>query len=496
VSEPPLLLALDQGTTSTRAMAFSTGGAVVAQAQLELPQSFPRPGWVEHDPARIAADAWRVLRDVAAAAGNRSLATLGITNQRETTVLWDRRTGQPVHPAIVWQDRRTADTCADLRAAGHGARVAASTGLVLDPYFSATKLAWLLDNVEGARARAKRGDLAFGTIDTWLVWTLTGGRVHATDASNASRTMLFDIGRQCWDADLLRLFDIPAALLPDVRDSDADFGTVTLDGRTVPIRAVLGDQQAATFGQAAFHPGMVKSTYGTGAFVLLNTGTQRLQSRHNLLTTVAWRRGGAVTYALEGAIFMAGATVQWLRDGLGVIASAAECDSLAASQPDSEGVYLVPAFTGLGAPWWDAEARGAIMGLTRASGRAHLARAALEAVGYQTRDLLAAMTADGAPAPAVLRVDGGLARSDLAMQFLADQLAVAVARPTVTETTARGVAWAAGIAAGLLDDAAVERAWQQDREFQPAMAADRRETLYAGWRRAVRRTLSDTGQDP
>ena len=494
MSALPVILAIDQGTTSSRCLAFDAAGAVVGSAQAELPQSYPRPGWVEHDPERIWADTLATLRQVIAATAPRTPAAIGITNQRETTLLWDRGTGQCLYPAIVWQDRRTAALCDRLRREGHGDLVQARTGLLLDPYFSATKLAWLLDNLPGARERAARGELAFGTIDTFLLWRLTGGRAHATDASTAARTMLFDIHRQRWDEDLLKLFHIPAALLPEVRDSSGDFGITdaAVVGQAIPVSGMAGDQQAATFGQAAFQPGMSKSTYGTGCFMLLNTGPTPARSTHRLLTTVAWRLKGQTTYALEGAIFVAGAAVQWLRDGLGIIGHARETEALASGIADTGGVYLVPAFAGLGAPWWDADARGALVGLTRASGKAEIARAALEAVAYQTRDLLLAMQADGAPAPAALRVDGGLTANNWAMQFLADILDVPVERPTVTETTARGAAYLAGMAAGVyggMDD--IAKQWRLDRRFAPAMATARRDALYDGWTRAVARSLSE-----
>jgi glycerol kinase len=495
VTAPRHLLALDQGTTSSRAIVFDLAGAIKGVGQIELPQIYPAPGWVEHDPERLFADSIAAARQALAAAGleARDIAAIGITNQRETTVLWERSTGRPLHNAIVWQDRRTAPLCEKLRRDGHEDLVGKRTGLLLDPYFSATKLAWLLDHVPGVRERARRGELAAGTVDSWLLWRLTGGRVHATDATNAARTMLFDIHRQRWDDDLLALFDIPATLLPEVRDSAADFGWTAPDllGAALPVRGIAGDQQAATFGQAAFEPGMGKATYGTGCFALVNTGDKPVASRNRLLTTVAWRLQGKVTYALEGAIFIAGAAVQWLRDGLGLVGHAAETEELAAAVADTGGVYLVPAFAGLGAPYWDAEARGALIGLTRASGRHEIARACLEAIGYQTRDLIAAMTADGMAEPARLRVDGGLTANGFAMQFLADQLDVAVERPIVTETTALGAAFLAGIGIGAIDGpAAAAAAWTLDRAFKPAMAADRREVLYAGWRDAVARVRS------
>jgi glycerol kinase len=506
MSDPaaPLLLALDQGTTSTRAILFGPDLAPRAVAQQELPQHFPAPGWVEHEPEDIWRDSVAVMRAVLAQAGAtpRDLAGIGITNQRETVVLWERATGRPVHRAIVWQDRRTADLCARLRAAGHEAMVTQRTGLLLDPYFSATKLAWLLDEVPGARAQAERGALCFGTIDSYLLFRLTGGRAHATDATNAARTMLFDIRTGRWDQDLLRLLDIPAAILPEVRDCAAEFGMTeaSLLGAPVPVRGMAGDQQAATMGQACFTPGMLKSTYGTGCFALLNTGATPVESRNRLLTTIAWQLGGQRTYALEGAIFIAGAAVQWLRDGVGIIGSAAETGPLAAQADPAQSVYLVPAFVGLGAPWWDAEARAAIFGLTRASGRAELARAALESVAFQTKDLLDAMRADWpGMGDTVLRVDGGMTASDWTMQFLADLLGAPVDRPMVQETTALGAAWLAGLQAGLFPMPGtadgpprdfVATHWRLDRRFLPRMAREEAARRHAGWLDAVRRTRS------
>ncbi len=490
---PGLILALDQGTTSTRAIAFR-GAALqpVAAARRDLPQHYPAPGWVEHDPEDIAGHAIAVLREALAAAGGTAaeVAGIGITNQRETTLVWDRRSGRPIHRAIVWQDRRTAAACAALRA--HEPMVATRTGLVLDPYFSATKLAWLLDAVPGARTRAERGELAFGTVDSFLLWRLTEGRVHATDATNACRTMLYDIGRGDWDDELLDLFRVPRAMLPDIRDCSGRFGTTAVLGAPVPVLGMAGDQHAATIGQACFQPGMAKSTYGTGCFVLLNTGAAPVASRHRLLTTLAYQLDGVRTYALEGSIFVAGAAVQWLRDGLGVLTDAAESGALAARADPQQAVYLVPAFTGLGAPHWDPEARGALFGLTRNSGPAEFARAALQSVGFQTRDLIGAMQADRAePSGTVLRVDGGMAASDWTMQFLADQLAAPVDRPAATETTALGAAYLAGLAAGLCPEPAqFAEGWRAERRFTPMMDAARRERLYAGWRDAVGRTLS------
>ncbi|KGJ08656.1 glycerol kinase GlpK [Paracoccus sphaerophysae] len=489
------ILAIDQGTTSSRAIVFSADLSVLAVAQQEFPQHFPASGWVEHDPADIWSSTAAVTRAVIEKAGLRGadLAAIGITNQRETTVIWDRATGQPIHNAIVWQDRRTADLCAALKAQGHEPAVAATTGLLLDPYFSATKAAWMLDQVEGAHARAEAGELAFGTIDSFLIWHLTGGEVHATDATNAARTMLYDIHRGCWSPELCDLFRVPMAMLPEVRDSAGDYGTTRPDlfGAAIPIRGVAGDQQSAAVGQACFRPGMVKSTYGTGCFALLNTGERAVQSQNRLLTTIAYQLNGRPTYALEGSIFIAGAVVQWLRDGLGLIREASETQALAESADPAQALVLVPAFTGLGAPYWRPESRGAIFGLTRNSGPAEFARAALESVGHQTRDLLDAMRADWSGAgDTVLRVDGGMACSDWTMQFLADMIGAPVDRPRVTETTALGAAYLAGLAAGLCPDPEqFGQQWTLERRFQPRMPADERESRHARWQRAVAATL-------
>jgi glycerol kinase len=497
---PGCLLAIDQGTTSTRSILFDAALTPVAVAQREFTQFYPVPGQVEHDPEEIWATTIATAREAMAKANiaAKDVAGIGITNQRETTLLWDRATGKPIHNAIVWQDRRTADACAALRRAGHEALVGNKTGLVLDPYFSATKITWLLDHVEGARAAAEAGKLAFGTVDSFLLWRLTGGRIHATDATNAARTLLFDIRIGRWDAALLDLFRVPPTLLPEVRDSSGDFGVTTPEPLGGPIRilGVAGDQQAATVGQGCFKPGMMKSTYGTGCFALLNTGDQPVASRSRLLTTIAYQLDGRRTYALEGAIFIAGAAVQWLRDGLKVIQRAPDADELAAVADLDEQVYLVPAFVGLGAPWWDAEARGAVFGLTRKSGAAELARAALEAVGYQTRDLVHAMRADwpAGSAGTVLRVDGGMTASDWTMQFLADILNAPVDRPVVMETTALGAAYLAGRAAGLCPDLdGFAGTWRLDRRFAPKMDAVTRERKWAGWRNAVSRTLTQPG---
>lgn len=489
------ILAIDQGTTSTRAILFDTAFRPVASAQQEFPQHFPRPGEVEHDPEDLWTTTVAVCRQAIEAAGSGSgLAAVGITNQRETTVVWERSSGRPVTNAIVWQDRRTAPLCQRLRQEGHDALVAERTGLIIDPYFSGTKIAWILENVPGARAAAQNGDLLFGTVDSWLIWRLTGGRVHVTDATNAARTLLYDIRNNRWDEDLCRLLGVPVSMLPEVKDSADDFGTTDpgVIGRAVPILGVAGDQQAATLGQACFKPGMVKSTYGTGCFALLNTGETLVTSQNRLLGTIAYRLGGRTTYALEGSIFVAGSAVQWLRDGLKVIGSAADSQRLAEGSDPENRLFLVPAFVGLGAPHWDPDARGAIFGLTRASGPADFARAALESVGFQTRDLLDAMHADWrAPdgAQTVLRVDGGMTASDWTMQFLADILGAPVDRPIVLETTALGAAWLAGHRAGLWPDQdGFAASWRLDRRFEPAMAGGERERLIAAWRNAVART--------
>ena len=498
------ILALDQGTTSSRALVFDESGAQLAMAQRELRQIFPRPGWVEHDPIEI----WESQRDVAAqalaAAGLTAadVAALGITNQRETVVVWERATGRPIANAIVWQDRRTAAACEALRQAGCEALVAARTGLTLDPYFSATKLAWLLDTVPGARAAAAAGRLAFGTVDSWLIWNLTGG-VHATDASNASRTLLFDLETGGWDPELLRLFDVPAEVLPPIHASAEVYGE-TAPGRlgaAIPIAGVAGDQQAALFGQACFTPGMAKNTYGTGAFLLLHTGSRPVRSAHGLLASPAWRLDGRTDFALEGSVFVAGAAVQWLRDGLGLFRAAADVEALAAGVPDSGGVVLVPAFTGLGAPHWQAEARGALLGLTRGTSAAHVARAALEGIAHQVADVLGAMAADlgglGGAAPggggglAELRVDGGAAGNDLLLQIQADLAGIPVVRPRVRETTALGAAYLAGLAVGVFRDLdEIAARWRPERRFEPAAPAGWREEARARWADAVRATLA------
>lgn len=491
------ILAIDQGTTSSRGIVFDAQRRVVGVGQKEFPQIFPQDGWVEHDPEAIWSSVVETSRAAIDKAGIAAteLAGIGITNQRETVVIWDRASGEPIHNAIVWQDRRTASICARLKAEGHEALVTERTGLLLDPYFSGTKIGWLLDHVEGARARAERGELAFGTIDSFLIWRLTGGKVHATDATNAARTLLFDIARNQWDDELLKLFGVPRALLPEVKDCAADYGTTDpqILGAAIPILGVAGDQHAATIGQACFAPGMVKSTYGTGCFAVLNTGKDLVRSQNRLLSTIAYRLDGETTYALEGSIFVAGAAVQWIRDGLKLVSEARETGPLAAKADPSQHVYMVPAFVGLGAPWWDAEARGAIYGLTRNTGPAEIARAALEAVCYQTRDLLEAMRRDWTAGGdnTVLRVDGGMVASDWTMQFLADILDAPVDRPTILETTALGAAWLAGSRAGLWPDmTAFAASWSRDRRFDPAMDADERRRKVAGWDMAVRRTLT------
>jgi glycerol kinase len=491
------ILVIDQGTTSTRSMVFDSNVAPVAVAQQEFGQIYPRPGWVEHDPEEIwtsvLATARQALRSAGLAASD--IAALGIANQRETVVVWDRRSGRPIHNAIVWQDRRTAKVCERLERAGNDALIAERSGLRLDPYFSATKIGWLLDTVDGAREAAETGHLAFGTVDSFLLWRLTDGAVHATDATNASRTLLFDIHRGVWDQDLLQLFGIPPAMLPRVRDSAGMFGTTAHLGGPIAVRGIAGDQQAALIGQACFRPGMVKSTCGTGCFALLNTGREAIASRHRLITTVAYQLDGVRTYALEGSIFVAGAAVQWLRDGLGLIASADETGTLAAEADPLQQVYMVPAFVGLGAPHWDSAARALLTGMTRGTTRRELARAALECVAYQTRDLIDAMQADlgdgwSDEAPTVIRVDGGMSASDWTMQFLADMLAAPVDRPSCLETTAVGAAYLAGMAAGLYPDAeSFAAGWRGERRFEPSMAAAERETKYRGWQDAVARTL-------
>jgi glycerol kinase len=482
-----VILALDQGTTSSRAMAIGLDGQVIASAQEEFPQIFPQSGWVEHDPEAI----WRTQRRTAEQAverlGDRRIAAIGVTNQRETVVVWDRKTGESIHNAIVWQDRRTASRTQDLASRGHEAMVNERTGLVLDPYFSASKISWILDAVPGARERAARGELAAGTIDCFLIWRLTGGRVHATDATNASRTALYDIRTCRWDDDLCKLFNVPPSLLPEVKDSADDYGVTDLFGPTLPIRGVAGDQQAALVGQAGFHAGDVKSTYGTGAFLVLNTGAERKRSASRLLATIAYRVAGKTTYALEGSVLSAGSTIQWLRDELKIIRDGAHAGELAASIEDTSGVHLVPAFTGLGAPHWDSDARGAVLGLQRGSTIAHIARAALESAAFQTAELLEAMSKDGV-APQTLRVDGGMSRNDWLLQFMADILRIEVVRPKNVETTVLGAAILAAVGAGefsSLDEAAA--LWRLDRNFTPKMPVGERDQRLAAWKQAVAR---------
>jgi len=487
------ILAIDQGTTSSRAILFDKDMRPVQSCQQEFPQYFPQSGWVEHDAQEIWASVQAVVGGVMAQAGctAKDIAAIGITNQRETTLVWDRNTGAPIHKAIVWQDRRTSAFCDRLRAEGHEAEITQKTGLLLDPYFSATKLHWLLTHVEGAAERAARGELLFGTMDSYLIWKLTEGRAHVTDATNAARTMLYDIRQGCWDAQICALMQVPPAMLPDVRDCASEFGTTTLFGADIPILGVAGDQQAATIGQACFEPGMLKSTYGTGCFALLNTGGTLVTSKNRMLGTIAYQLGGKPTYALEGSIFIAGAVVQWLRDGLGLISAAHETADMAAAADPTQSLYLVPAFTGLGAPYWNADCRGAIFGLTRNSGPKEFAKAALQSVGYQSRDLLLAMQDDmGRSGEAVLRVDGGMTASDWTMQFLSDILGAPVDRPKVLETTALGAAWLAGSRAGIYpDQQGFADSWACDRRFEPQMDAPRRDRLYSGWQDAVSRTL-------
>jgi glycerol kinase len=490
------ILAIDQGTSSTRAIVFDADLRPVASAQQEFAQHFPQAGWVEHE----AEDLWQTVlatsRAALAKAGLTAgqVACIGITNQRETTLLWDRATGEPLHRAIVWQDRRTAAICEELRAAGHEALISARTGLLLDPYFSGTKLKWLLDTIPGARARAEAGELAFGTVDSFLIWRLTGGRAHVTDATNAARTMLYDIVSGGWNSEICGLLGIPLAVLPEVKDCAAEFGVAEAAhlGAAIPILGVAGDQQAATVGQACFEPGMMKSTYGTGCFALLNTGSDFVPSKNRLLTTIAYQLDGKPTYALEGSIFIAGSVVQWLRDGLGIITAAGQTQALAEAADPGQDLVLVPAFTGLGAPYWRPDCRGAVFGLTRASGPAEISKAALESVGFQTRDLLEAMRADwGAAADGVLRVDGGMVASNWTMQFLSDILGAPVDRPQVTETTALGAAYLAGLQAGICPaPAEFAKGWALERRFEPAMDRATRDARYARWGRAVAAVLA------
>ena len=490
------ILALDQGTTSSRAILFDRKGAIRQIAQKEFRQHYPQPGWVEHDPEEIWSSQYGVLAEVLAKAGctTKDVAAIGITNQRETTVVWDRATGRPIHPAIVWQDRRTAAYCDELKARGLSPLIRERTGLVIDAYFSGTKLKWILDEVPGARARANKGELAFGTIDSWLVWKLTGGKLHITDSTNASRTLLLNIHTGAWDPDLLKLLDIPASILPEVRASSERYGhtgSIMAPGSVgVPIAGIAGDQQAALFGQLCTQPGMVKNTYGTGCFLLMNTGEKAVQSQNNLLTTIAWTREGRTEYALEGSIFIAGAVVQWLRDEMHFIRSSAEVEALAGSVADTEGVYLVPAFAGLGAPHWNQYARGSVFGMTRGTRQAHVARAALESIAYQTLDVLRAMEADSGIVLKELRVDGGATANNLLMQFQSDILQVPVVRPRVTETTALGAAYLAGLGVGYWGSVEeLQEQWAVDRRFGPAMDIDRVEELLKGWRRAIKAAI-------
>ncbi|MBM9537467.1 glycerol kinase GlpK [Desulfobulbus alkaliphilus] len=491
------ILAIDQGTTSTRAMIFSLTGECPIVAQQELPQIYPADGWVEHDPEEIWRAVVTVCRQALAEAKAKGLrvAGIGITNQRETTVVWNRSTSQPIYNAIVWQDRRTAVICDTLRDAGTEESITAATGLLIDPYFSASKLCWILDQIPGARAQAEAGELAFGTIDSFLLWRLTGGQVHATDVTNACRTMLFNIHSQQWDPQMLEIFRVPPAVLPEVRDCSDDFGTTSPDlfDPALPIRGIAGDQQAAAIGQGCIEAGMIKSTYGTGCFVLLNTGSTPCRSNHRLLTTIAYRVQGQTGYALEGSIFVAGAAIQWIRDGIRLIGSSAEVERLAQGLDSNRGVYMVPAFTGLGAPHWDPHARGAIFGLTRDTGIAEIARAALESVGYQTYDLMDAIQRDYSTDSWTLRVDGGMAANNWFLQFLADLLAIPVERPRVTETTALGAAWLAAIQLGLLPSLAVAgEYWQREARFIPQCAEQKRQEMLAGWQQAVARVLTRT----
>lgn len=494
------ILAFDQGTTSSRAIVFDQKGSIIAVAQKEFTQIFPQPGWVEHDPNEI----WSTQLGVAAEAITKAgltvehIAAIGITNQRETTVVWDRQTGQPVYNAIVWQDRRTAGYCDQLKASGHAAAIQAKTGLVIDAYFSATKLKWILDHVHGAREKAAKGNLCFGTVDSWLLWKLTNGQVHATDVSNASRTMLYNIHTLSWDADLLQLMDIPASVLPEVRSSSEVYGSTNhiLTAHAIPIAGIAGDQQAALFGQMCTQPGMVKNTYGTGCFMLMQTGTKAVPSKNHLLTTIAWQINGVTEYALEGSVFIAGAVVQWLRDGLGIIRSSAEVESLAATVADTGGVYVVPAFAGLGAPYWNQHARGTITGITRGTTAAHIARAALESIAYQTMDVLKAMEADAGIAIKELRVDGGATANDLLMQFQSDVLQTRVVRPRITETTALGAAYLAGLAVGYWPSLeSIQSQWQVESAFEYNMSAEQVAARTKGWQQAIHTTIAGANID-
>jgi glycerol kinase len=486
------ILALDQGTTGSRAIVVDPDGAVRGSGYVELPQYYPKPGWVEHDAGEIWETTTQAIGQAldAARITAAEILAVGITNQRETAMLWERASGRPVHRAIVWQCRRTAPLCERLKAEGHEALFRRKTGLMLDPYFSGTKIRWLLDEVPGAAQRAERGELCFGTVDSWLLWQLTGGAVHATDPTNASRTLCFDIRALRWDEGLCKILGVPVGILPEIRPSAGAFGETAAGvlPAGIPVTGIAGDQQSALFGQCCFEPGMAKNTYGTGCFILLNTGPTPVASEHGLLTTVAWQIGGATTYALEGSVFIAGAVVQWLRDGLGIIATAAETEALAESVADAGGVYLVPAFTGLGAPHWDPYARGALVGLTRGTMKAHIARAALEAIAYQNRDVLDRMAQDSGAPLAALRVDGGAAANNFLCQFQADVLDVEVLRPAVTETTAMGAAFLSGVGAGLWTAADLAGRWRLERRFRPSPGSASRSAGYAGWHRAVERS--------
>jgi glycerol kinase len=489
------MLALDQGTTSSRAILFDHSGGILSVAQKEFTQYFPQSGWVEHDANEIWSTQIGVAAEAITKAGihTTQVAAIGITNQRETTVVWHRETGQPICPAIVWQDRRTADYCDQLKASGHSAQIQAKTGLVIDAYFSATKLRWILDEVPGARHMAQAGQLCFGTIDSWLLWKLSGGKVHATDVSNASRTMLFNIHTLCWDDELLALFDVPASLLPEVRSSSEVYGYTQqiLTASSIPIAGMAGDQQAALFGQMCIRPGMVKNTYGTGCFMLMNTGEKAVQSQHALLSTIAWQINGVTQYALEGSVFIAGAVVQWLRDGLQLIRSADEIEALALQADSTEGVYIVPAFAGLGAPYWNQQARGVITGISRGTGRPQLARAALESIAYQTMDVLEAMEADSGIRIAELRVDGGATVNNFLMQFQSDVLGCAVVRPQTTETTALGAAYLAGLAVGYWEHIdAIKGQWKAERCFEPSLTAVEMASMRQGWKQAIKGTIA------
>jgi glycerol kinase len=489
-----IILALDQGTTSSRAILFDAGGQILGAAQREFAQHYPQPGWVEHDPSDIWESQFEVAAEVMKKANLHSsdIAAIGVTNQRETTILWDRKTGQPIYNAIVWQCRRTAGMCEQLKAEGFDKVIRAKTGLVTDAYFSGTKIAWLLENVPGARAKAEAGELAFGTVDTWLLWNLSGGSLHITDVSNAARTLIFNIHTGDWDDEILAKLNIPRALLPEVRSSSEVYGESVLFGsKPIPLAGVAGDQQAATFGQVCYQPGLAKNTYGTGCFLLMNTGEKPVPSNAGLLTTIAWRLGKnqPIVYALEGSVFIAGAAVQWLRDELGIIQSAAEIETLAGAVPDSNGVYLVPAFVGLGAPYWDAYARGTIVGLTRGANKNHLARATLEAIAFQSVDVIHAMLADSGLTIDTLRVDGGATKNNLLLQIQADILGAAVERPAVTETTALGAAYLAGLATGVWKSTdELSHQWKTDRIFEPAIGDDQRQAMLAGWKKAVEKS--------